>query len=65
MRFPGIKASIGLPILLAIGIALIAYGVLRSDSAGVIFGTVDIALSVVLYASANVSKKKNAEDEHL
>lgn len=65
MRFPGIKAAIGLPILLAIGIALIVYGILRSDSAGVIFGIVDIVLSIVLYASTNVRKRENPEDEHL
>ena len=63
MRFPGIKASIGLPILFAIGIALIAYGILRSDSAGITFGIVDLALSVILYTSTNVFKKKDTKDE--
>ena len=65
MRFPGIQATIGLPILLAIGIALIAYGVVRSDRAGIIFGIVDIVLSVVLYMSTNVSKREHTEDKHL
>lgn len=58
MRFPGIKATIGLPVLLAFGIALIAYGVLRSDSAGITFGIVDIALSVILYVSTSKDKKE-------
>lgn len=63
MRFPGIKATIGLPILIALGIALIAYGILRADSAGIIFGIVDIGLSVVFYVSTIVSKRGNTEDK--
>ena len=63
MRFPGIKASIGLPVLLVIGIALIVYGILRSDSAGIIFGIVDIALSVGMYVSTNISKREHTSDK--
>lgn len=62
MRFPGIKAAISLPILLIIGVALIAYGIIRSDSSGVILGIADIVLSVVMYITTNVYKR---EDTHL
>ena len=62
MRFPGIKASIGLPVLLAIGVALIIYGILRSDRSGVIFGIVDIALSVVSYVTTIVYKREDTQE---
>ena len=62
MRFPGIKASIGLPVLLAIGVALIVYGILRADRAGVIFGIADIALSVVFYITTIVYKRDDTQE---
>ena len=65
MRFPGMKATIGLPVLLALGITLIVYGFLRSDSSGIIFGIVDIVLSVVFYISTNVYKREDAKDDPL
>ena len=62
MRFPGIKATIGLPVLLAIGVALIVYGILRADRAGVILGIADIVLSVVFYVTTIMYKRGDTQE---
>lgn len=61
MRFRGLKANIALPLLLAIGVVMVVYGVIRSDSSSIIFGIVDMALSVFLFISTHRNKGEETD----